>query len=91
MTPLVEHQVKNIEDTLRLVSNMINAPERDTCLSRMVMKCWHWVYDALHDVPIDETFENSLDYMYHKGKIPYDTSQAVDGEREAVMKRDKNQ
>ena len=71
MTPLEEYQLKYIEDTLRLVSNMIEAPKRDTCLERMVMKCWNWVYDSLHDVPHDITVENGIKYTMEVGQTPY--------------------
>ena len=72
MTQLEEWQVKDIEDTLRLVSNMMDAPKRATCLARQVMICWNWVYDALHDVPLDETSDNGIMYRMREGQVPGD-------------------
>lgn len=71
MTPLEEYQIEDIENTFRLISNMIDAPQRDTCLKRDVMKCWNWVYDALHDVPHDETVDNGIKYRMRVGQTPY--------------------
>lgn len=70
MTQLEEYQIREIEDTLRLVSNMIDAPKRDTCLKRMVMKCWHWCSDALNNVPQSTTSENFVKYYMRPGLIP---------------------
>lgn len=39
MIPLQKFQVEEIEDTLRLVSNMMGAPKRESCLARKVMLC----------------------------------------------------
>ena len=70
MTQLEEWQVKEIEDTLRLVSNQFNSPKRETCLDRMIMQSWNWVVDALNDVPIDTTSENGIMYSMRIGQIP---------------------
>ena len=72
MTQLEEWQVKTIEDTLGLVSNMMDAPKRDSCLARHVMLCWNWVSDALNDVPIEETSKNGIMYRMRVGQIPRD-------------------
>lgn len=85
MTPLEEWQVKDIEDTLRLVSNMMDAPKRESCLARKVMVCWNWVTDALNDVPIDETSKNGIMYRMRIGQTPGDSNKRiefVDGKRE---------
>ena len=50
---------------------MIDAPKRDTCLKRMVMKCWHWCSDALKDVPKETTAVNGIDYYMKEGLAPY--------------------
>lgn len=71
MTNLEKYQVEEIEDTLRLVSNMMEAPNRDTCLKRMVMRCWNYVYDALHDVPQEVTSDNGIHYYLGVGQTPY--------------------
>lgn len=70
MTNLEDWQLEEIEDTLRLVSNMIKAPERDTCLKRMVMLSWNWVVDALNDVPKNVTSENGIKYRMEVNQTP---------------------
>ena len=70
MTQLEEWQVKDIEDTLRLVATHLNSSERKTCLDRMVMLSWNWACDALNDVPIDETSENGIMYSMRVGQTP---------------------
>ena len=70
MTQLEEWQVRNIEDTLRLVANQFNASKRETCFDRMIMQSWNWVVDALNDVPINTTSENGIMYMMRVGQTP---------------------
>ena len=70
MTQLEEWQVKDIEDTLRLVANQFNSSKRETCLDRMIMQAWNWVTDALNDVPIDVTSENGIMYRMRVGQTP---------------------
>ena len=77
MTQLEEWQLEDIEDTLRLVSEMINAPERKSCLARRVMLCWNWVSDALNDIPIDKTSENGIMYRTRIGQIPRDNNKRI--------------
>ena len=77
MTQLEEWQVKEIEDTLRLVSNMIDAPKRESCLARQVMQCWNWVHDALNDVSIDETSDNGIMYRMRVGQVPGDNNKRL--------------
>ena len=77
MTSLEEWQVKEIEDTLRLVSNMMNAPKRDSCLARQVMICWNWVTDALNNVPIEETSNNGIMYRMRVGQVPGDNNKRI--------------
>ena len=74
MTQLEEWQVKEIEDTLRLVSNQFNSPKRETCLDRMIMQCWNWCYDALHDVDLDTTSDNGIMYRMRVGQVPGDNN-----------------
>lgn len=80
MTPLEEWQVKEIEDTMRLVSNMMNAPKRESCLARKVMTCWNWVTDALNDVPIEETSKNGIMYRMRVGQVPGDDNKRINTE-----------
>lgn len=50
MRVFTEREVKSIKNTLRLCSNMINAPKRDSCLARDIMLCWNIVNDVLNNV-----------------------------------------
>ena len=77
MTPLQEFQVETIEDTLRLCANYMNAYDRDTCLSRHVMLCWNWCYDALHDVDSNTTSQNGVMYRMRKGQMPGDDNKKM--------------
>lgn len=70
MTQLEEWQVKDIEDTLRLVANKFNSSKRETCLDRMIMQSWNWVVDSLNDVPIDITSKNEIMYYMRVGQTP---------------------
>ena len=70
MTHLEEWQVREIEDTLRLVSNHFNSPKRETCLDRMIMVSLNYVVDALNDVSIDTTSENAIHYRLQVGQFP---------------------
>ena len=87
MTPLEEWQVKDIEDTLRLVSNMMDAPKRESCLARNVMVCWNWVTDALNDVPIEETSKNGVMYMMRVGQVPGDYNKRINSEQGDKQRR----
>lgn len=70
MTQLEEWQLKDIEDTLRFVANHFHSSARKTCLDRMIMQSWNWVTDALNDVPIETTSDNSFMYRMKAGQIP---------------------
>ena len=72
MKQLEDWQIDEIEDTLRLCSNMLDAPKRESCLARMIMVCRNWIWDAKHDVPIEETSENSVMYRMRVGQVPGD-------------------
>ena len=77
MRALEQWQIKRIEDTLRQVSNMMDAPKRESCLARDVMVAWNWLYDALHDVPADETSENGIMYRMRVGQRPGDDNKRL--------------
>lgn len=77
MTALEEWQVKEIEDTLRLCANYMEAPKRETCLSRMVMVAWNWCHDALNNVPIEETSDNGIMYRMRTGQVPGDNNKRI--------------
>lgn len=70
MTNLEEWQVEIIENTLRLVANHFNSPERKYCLCRDIMQCWNWCVDALNDVPIEQTSNNDIMYRMRTGQFP---------------------
>lgn len=70
MTQLEDWQVKDIEDTLRLVANEFDSSKRETCLDRMIMQSWNWLVDALNDVPIDTTWRNGMIYRMKVGQTP---------------------
>ena len=71
MIALEEWQVREIENTLRIVANTYNCAERKTCLSRMIMKCWNWVVDALNDVSLESiSTQRSISYYMHPGQTP---------------------
>lgn len=70
MTNLEEWQVKTIENTLRLIANHFNSPERKSCLCRDIMQCWNWCVDALNDVPIEQTSKNGIMYRMRPGQFP---------------------
>ena len=42
-----KYQLKEIEDTLRLVHNSYNMKTQETCLDRMVCKTWEWTKQLL--------------------------------------------
>lgn len=70
MTQLEEWQLKDIEDTLRLVANRLHSSDRKTCLDRMIMLSWNWVVDALNGIPIETTSDNGIMYRMRVGQIP---------------------
>ena len=70
MIQLEEWQLKEIEDTLRLVANHFHSSQRKTCLDRQIMLCWNWIVDALNNVPIDISSENYIIYRTRIGQIP---------------------
>ena len=77
MTGLEKWQVEEIADTFRLVSNMMDAPKRESCLARHVMLCWNWCYDALHDVSAEETSQNGIMYRMRVGQVPGDDNKRL--------------
>ncbi|MCR4849053.1 MAG: hypothetical protein K5920_09435 [Bacteroidales bacterium] len=72
MTPLEKWQVEDMENTLRLVANYMNAKMRDSCLARNVMLAWNWLYDSLNDIPMDVTSKNGVMYRMRVGQTPGD-------------------
>jgi len=45
---LYEFQAKRIEDTLRLVANLLHSRSKETCLDRDVMQSWEFIKNALN-------------------------------------------
>lgn len=60
--------LREIANTLRMVSNALDSPKRESCLDRNVMRSWNHVVDAIkeHTPTIDE----SIGYYDKAGQIP---------------------
>jgi hypothetical protein len=50
---IYEFQAKRIEDTFRLVNNLLKANKKDTCLKRDIMQSWQMIKNVLEE-NIDE-------------------------------------
>lgn len=44
---IYEFQAKEIEDTLRLVANLLESHDKKTCLDRDVMQSWQMIKNVL--------------------------------------------
>lgn len=44
---LYEYQAKTIENTLRLVSNLLESQSKTTCLDRDIIQSWEFMKNAL--------------------------------------------
>lgn len=44
---IYEFQAKQIEDTLRMVSNVLESKSKETCLDRDVMQSWQMIKNVL--------------------------------------------
>ena len=45
---IYEFQAKEIEDTLRIVANILESYERKTCIDRDIMLSWHMIKAVLN-------------------------------------------
>lgn len=63
-------ELKEIANTLRMVSNALGSPERETCLDRNIMRSWNNVVDIIKER--ESTIKESMDYYYKKGQTPSD-------------------
>lgn len=48
---IFEFQAKNIENTLRLCANALNAQDRKTCLDRDIMEAWEYIKNVISRQP----------------------------------------
>lgn len=60
--------LREMADTLRMVSNALDSPKRESCLDRNVMRSWNHVVDIIkeHTPTIDE----SIEYYNKVGQVP---------------------
>ena len=52
---IYEFQAKRIEDTLRLVANLLKSQSRETCLDRDVMRSWEMIKNVIDKNPDKRT------------------------------------
>jgi hypothetical protein len=82
--PIVEVSVwklREIADTLRLVSNTLESPKRESCLDRKVMTSWNIVVDILNGHTPSP--HESLDYYMKKGQMPK-LKEDINGTKESM-------
>lgn len=48
---IFEYQAKNIENTLRLCANTLNAHDKKTCLDRDIMEAWETIKNVINKQP----------------------------------------
>lgn len=48
---IYEYQAKQIEDTFRIVSNLLNATEKKSSLERQVCKSWEMIKNVIDEKP----------------------------------------
>lgn len=61
-------ELKEICNTLRMISNALDSPKRETCLDRNVMRSWNYVVDMIKGHTPSET--EYIDYYTKVGQIP---------------------
>lgn len=61
-------RLKDIANTLRMVSNVWNSPKRETCLDRNIMRDWNIVVDLIKEN--DVSVRESCGYYTKIGQIP---------------------
>ena len=59
--------LKDIDNTLRMTSNIYNCPKRDTCFKRNLMRNWHRVRNILNEY--EPTQEESMSYYSTPGLL----------------------
>ena len=60
--------LKDIDNTLRMTSNIYECPKRDTCFKRNLMRDWHRVRNILNGY--EPTQEESMSYYSTPGLLP---------------------
>ncbi len=48
---IYDYQAKQIEDTFRIVSNLLNATEKKSSLERQVCKSWEMIKNVIAEEP----------------------------------------
>lgn len=86
MIQLEDWQIDEIENTLRMCSNALDAPKRESCLARQIMLCWNWIWDAKHNVPAEETSKNGIMYRMRVGQVPGDDNMRYENGRKLTKK-----
>lgn len=61
-------RLKDLENTLRMAANIHNAPARDTCFKRNLMRDWHVVTNIINEY--EPSQEESLSYYGTPGLVP---------------------
>lgn len=61
-------ELREISNTLRMVANVLDSPERKTCLDREVMRSWNHVVDRINGHT--PTISERLSYYNKAGQMP---------------------
>lgn len=62
------YQLKDIANTLRMVSNLLSAPKRESCLTRNVMRDWNVVVDLIREH--EPTIQEAMSYYHKRNQTP---------------------
>lgn len=60
--------LREMADTLRMVSNAIDSPKRESCLDRNVMRSWNHVINIINEHT--PTIDESIGYHNKVGQVP---------------------
>lgn len=61
-------ELKEIANTLRMVANALDSPNRKSCLDRNIMRSWNCVVDMINGK--EASLHESMDYYMKVGQIP---------------------
>lgn len=61
-------QLKQFSNTLRMVSNTLNSPKRESCLDRNVMRDWNEMVDMINESEVSQM--EHFKYYMEVGQIP---------------------
>ena len=48
---IYDYQARRIEDTFRLINNLLKCQSKETCLDRDVMQSWEFIKNVLDEKP----------------------------------------